>query len=373
MTALSILLSGPTRSVAVSVSLALSLVLGAACSPPIGTLQVYAEMQENPGNVTVSADGRVFASIHQFRPGSARLVEVMRDGTLKPFPNAAWNANDGSNESAFQAILGVQIDGRNRLWALDNGLGPGPRPPRLFAFDVSSGKLVMQYEFPADVAPAGSFLNDLAVDADSSFVYIADIGGATEPGIVVVNFSDASAVRSHRFDGHKSFVAAEHDVVVDLKSVKMGGQPARIGINPITVSADYSTVYFGPMSGTIWYQVAAKSLQTPGATEDLPIYAIGPKPVSDGASTDRKGRHYFTNLANNSIDIMERQVVRTLVKDDTLLNWPDALSFDDDGWLYVATNRLHLSPPLNGGTEGAPDGGFYIVRIYTGAAGVAGR
>ncbi|MCR9143511.1 MAG: major royal jelly family protein [bacterium] len=353
--------------------LALGAVAFTYCGPPPGTIEVYAELKENPGNVTVSSDDRVFASVHQFRPGSARLVEITPDGRMTAYPDAGWNADPERRENVFRSVLGVQVDTQDRLWVLDNGLGVRPIAPRLFAFDIKTGRLDIRYEFPAKSGAPGSFLNDLAVDAKRGFVYIADIGGAGQPGIVVVNFSNPDEITSHRFDGAEGFQPEDVDVVVDGKVVSMGGQPARIGINPITISRDGETVFFGPMSGTSYYSVPAEQLRSPGETSALKIERVGPKPVSDGASTDRAGRHYFTNLANNSIDVLKDGELKTLVKDDRLLNWPDALSFGGDGWLYVATNRLHLSPALNGGTEGAGDGGFYIVRIAAGAKGVAGR
>ncbi|MEQ9366928.1 MAG: L-dopachrome tautomerase-related protein, partial [Leptospirales bacterium] len=283
------------------------------------------------------------------------------------------NADPERRENVFRSVLGVQVDTEDRLWVLDNGLGKTPAAPRLFAFDIETGRLVFSYEFPAATAAAGSFLNDLAVDAERGYVYIADIGGSGEPGIVVVNISNPDDIRSHRFNGAPSFQPEDVDVVVDGKPVQMGGRPARVGINPITISADGETVFFGPMCATSYYGVKAESLQEARDTASLPIERVGPKPVSDGASTDRAGRHYFTNLANNSIDVLEKGKLSTLAKHEQYLSWPDALSFGDDGWLYVATNRLHLSPALNGGSEGAPEGGFYIVRIATGARGVPGR
>ena len=64
-------------------------------------------------------------------------------------------------------------------------------------------------------------------------------------------------------------------------------------------------------------------------------------------------------------------VLRTLVQDDRL-SWPDALSFGEPGWLYIAVNQLHRSPALNGGVEGAKPP-FRIMRVYTGTEGLAGR
>jgi hypothetical protein len=62
---------------------------------------------------------------------------------------------------------------------------------------------------------------------------------------------------------------------------------------------------------------------------------------------------------------------RTLIEDDRLL-WPDALSFGEPHWLYIAVNQLHRSPPLNGGVE-AGEPPYLILRLRTEHAGIAGR
>ena len=101
---------------------------------------------------------------------------------MTPYPDAGWNADPERRDNVFQSVLGVQVDTRQRLWVLDNGLGAAPIAPRLFAFDLKTGRLAIRYEFPATTAAAGSFLNDLAVDAERGFVYIADIGGSGAAG-----------------------------------------------------------------------------------------------------------------------------------------------------------------------------------------------
>lgn len=52
----------------------------------IGTLEVVAEMDINPGNVAVSKEGRVFATIHPLRPSNLQLVEITGKNTYVPFP-----------------------------------------------------------------------------------------------------------------------------------------------------------------------------------------------------------------------------------------------------------------------------------------------
>ena len=49
----------------------------------VGDLELVAELDITPGNITVSRDGRIFASVHGMRRGSAQLIEI--------FPNSdSW-------------------------------------------------------------------------------------------------------------------------------------------------------------------------------------------------------------------------------------------------------------------------------------------
>jgi len=352
----------------------------AAEAPAVGTLETVAELPINPGNLSVTEDGRVFATVHQFRPAEARLIEITGRDTYRPWPNAAWNAGFGSGPDVLNAPLGIQIDSKDRLWVIDNGLGPEPQAPKLIAFSLSTGEAVFRHNFPPETGPVGSFLNDLAVDAQRGFVYIADVGANTdsaiEPAIVVV---DLAANRSRRFTASDTLAAEDVDLVVEgrvLGPRDADGKldPARIALNPITLSADGETLYFGAMNGTNWYAVPARLLRDGADDETVAaaIQRVGPKPVSDGASTDKAGNHYFTDLGNNAITVLRADGnLETLVQDDRLL-WPDALSFGEPGWLYIAVNQLHRSPPLNGGVETA-EPPFRIMRVYAGSEGVPGR
>jgi sugar lactone lactonase YvrE len=169
------------------------------------------------------------------------------------------------------------------------------------------------------------------------------------------------------------------DLVVDGRVVGTGDadgkpKPARIAVNPITLSADGETLYFGAMNGETWYRLPARLLREGAGDAEIAaaIAREGPKPVSDGASTDAEGNHYFTDLGNSAITVLRPDgTLATLVRDDRL-DWPDALSFGEPGWLYIAVNQLHEAPALNGGVEGA-EPPFLILRVYTGTEGIAGR
>jgi hypothetical protein len=214
------------------------------------------------------------------------------------------------------------------------------------------------------------------VDDERGFVYLADVGGSQEPALVVVDLKGRS---SRRFSASPALQSEDLDLVVEGRVIGTRGEdgalkPARIALNPITLSADGETLYFGAMNGKTWYRVPAHLLRD-GASDEAIAGAIaleGPKPLSDGASTDAEGNHYFTDLGENAIAVLHPDgKLETLVQDDRLL-WPDALSFGEPGWLYIAVNQLNRAPPLNGGVEGA-ELPYRIMRVYTGTRGIAGR
>lgn len=344
--------------------------------PEKGAIEVVAELPINPGNIAVTKEGRIFVTIHHFRPAEAQLIEITGFNTYKPWPDEKWNGDFGSGPDVLNSVLGIQIDTKNRLWVIDNGLGAENQSPKLLAFDIDSGTLAFRYDFPEATGPKGSFIQDLAVDEDNGFVYLADIGGSFEPAIVVV---DVNTETSRRITGHASFEAEDVDLVVEGETLVFSNAdgevvPARIAINPITLSADKETLYYGAMSGETWWSVPTGLIREDATSASIfeTIKKEGAKPVSDGVSTDAENNHYFTDLGKNAITVLTPEGnLETLVQDERL-SWPDALSFGEDSWLYIVVNQLHLSPKLTGGEEkGSPP--YLIMRVWTGTKGIPGR
>lgn len=347
----------------------------AAAAPTVGQIEIVAELDITPGNVTATRDGRVFASVHGMRRGPVQLIEVTGPNSYTPFPDAAWNAKPGSGKDVLNTPHGVLVDSRDRLWVVDHGNWMDkPQPPKLLAFDIASRKLAYRHDFDRKVAPSGQILQDLAVDSERGFAYVADCG--PDPAIVVVDI-DKNAAR--RFSGHPSLAAEDVELVVEGKPLlfpdaagRMG--PARVGINPITLSADGETLYFGAMNGTAWYALPARLLRdgAPDAEVGAAIVRVGGKPISDGAATDAEGNHFFTNLSANGIDVLDRNgELRPLVRDARFL-WPDNAHFGPDSWLYVAVNQLHRNPIFSGAADqGQPP--YLVARVWTGTRGQPGR
>src|SRR5205823_5540459 len=51
-------------------------------------LQIASRLVVAPGNLTITPDGRQIVSLHQFFSPKNRVVELAKDGSFKPFPNA---------------------------------------------------------------------------------------------------------------------------------------------------------------------------------------------------------------------------------------------------------------------------------------------
>jgi sugar lactone lactonase YvrE len=354
--------------------------------PQRGTLEVVAELPLRPWNHAVTRDGRIFATVVRSTREQPALIEITGRNQYKPFPNAAWNATFGSSPDVLNCPHGVRLDDQNRLWVIDRGAwailpdnGRSPLPdqqPKLLAFDINTGNLVYRLDLSEAVAPKSKTLvQDLAIDDRNGFVYIADPGIAVPPAIIVVDLQRKTA---RRFEAHPSLKAEDVDLVVEGKVIgrTVNGKftPNRIGINPISLSADRETLFYGAMTGTSLWSVPTQLLRE-GANDQTiaaAIKQVGSKPVSDGMSTDTEGNHFITNVGDNAIDVLTSAgKLSRLVQDERLI-WADSVGFGEPTWLYISVNQLNRSLLLNPSRdEGKPP--YLILRVWTGTQGQPGR
>ncbi|WP_435625634.1 L-dopachrome tautomerase-related protein [Flagellimonas sp.] len=319
-------------------------------------LEIIAEMDVRPGNVAVSPSGRVFTTIHPLVNPSFQLVEITGKDTYALFPNASYQKNSQSPSSyKLDTPLGIRVDQKNRVWIIDAGLNLGAT--RLFAFDIETKKEVFRHDFSAEIAPKGSFVQDLAVDEENGWVYLADIGN---PGIVALNLE----TRKERRFANETVQAEKVDMIIDGKLTNFGGAPASVAINPITLSADKETLFYGAMNGTTWYMLPTKLFREGKTNDEIDqgIKVMGPKPVSDGAATDSSGNHYFTNIQHYGIDVLTSEGDLKPFIRDARIDWPDNVALGPEGWIYMTVNQLHKTPAFTGGKdEGNPP--FFIYRM----------
>ncbi|MFP5393876.1 MAG: L-dopachrome tautomerase-related protein [Gammaproteobacteria bacterium] len=357
------------RQFAVSLALALTTTaamaaMPATAAPKVGQLETVAELPIRPGNVTATADGRVFATVHPLgAPADVQLIEVTGPKAYKPWPSAELQGSAAQpSDERIDSPLGITQDTRGRLWIVD--MGTHLNKTRVWAFDIATGKLAAKIDLPASVAPKGSFVQDLAVDAERGWVYLADIAANA---LIAVQIDGG---KINQFKGHPSLQPDPAAIMrVDGVDTQFGGKPASVGINPLTLSKDGKTLYYGAMNGLKWYAVPTQVLRE-GSNEDFAkaVRVAGSKPVSDGAATDDAGNHFFTNLNENAIDWLDTRGKRHTLVRDARLDWPDSVQFGGQSWLYIAVNQLHKTPAFTGGADqGKPP--YRIMRVWTGTGG----
>jgi sugar lactone lactonase YvrE len=306
-----------------------------------------------------------------------RVVKVGGRALLRPFPSL--EANSVADPRAFQNVLGVEVDSRNRMWVLDMGWVAGrddtpEAAQKLVVLDLEDGRELARYVIPDSVADRRtSFLNDLAVDEGRGVAYLSDSGNRsgspTASGIIIYDLATNTARRvldrdaSVRDDPSRPlFVHGEP---------ALPGQALAVGVNGIALSPDGRTLFWSLTTGDAVYSAPTEVLRAPGASAAQRSAAVSaPRRIeggSDGLTVDDRGRVYVTNVTHDRVEVLDGESRRTLASGPELV-WPDSLSWDDRGGLYVSTN--HLNHLFSGRmTFTGPRANFRILRVQTDARG----
>ena len=331
-------------------------------------LEVVVTSPEPIGNVAVSADGRIFYTIHpESRPTGAKLLEWV-DGVPTAFPSEEAQAS-------FETPLGVVVDQQHRLWVVDHG-NHGTGAPRLLAFDLETGAVVHDHEFDSSVAELGSFLQDLQVDSTGKHVFIADVSfWRKNPGLVVYDVEAKSARRV--LDGDESVSPQDWLIRNPTKDMKFFGGIVVLkpGVDGIAIDRNDEWIYYGAMAHDTMFRVRVADLLdaslSPGALAAR-VEPVGEKPLNDGLSTDNEGNLLITDVEHGSVMRMTPQGELTTLVASRRIRWADALSYGPEGWIYLADSAIpdQMLRSKAHMKEMAP---YYIFRFKPGIDGVPGQ
>jgi sugar lactone lactonase YvrE len=275
----------------------------------------------------------------------------MQEGQIKPFPDDQWNSwrnakkNEMSAGDHFVCVQSVVADAHGNLWVVDPA-APATAPivqggPKLVRIDLKTNKVAQVIHFDDNVAPQGSYLNDVRFSPDGRHAYLTDAG--VKGALVVVDLQNGTARRV--LDGHPS-TQAEKNVVVKIDGQELrrpDGRGVEFAADSIALSPDGRTLYWKALTGRTLYRIATDALERNPRLSEKDIEARVERVVetepTDGLWINERGQLYLSAIEQDAVKVRDGDRITTLVQDKRL-RWPDTFSEGPDGTIYVTSSRI---------------------------------
>ena len=326
---------------------------------------IVAESDLQWTGVAVAEDGRLFVNYPRWSDRYEMAVaEVGADGATA-YPNVAWNQwEEGAGWlDHFVHVQSVHVGPRGRLWVLDTGRvdEAAGRHAVVYQIDLSSDHVAHTYVVPLDVAPEGSYLNDIRFEPSGRYAFISESG----LGAIIVFDTESGTMRRVLADDPSTKGSADKTPTVGGRPwlVQETGEPNVVNCDGIAVSPDGQWVYYMAISNDQLHRVPVAALIDPEADIAAQVEDLGTAPVTDGMIFDDAGNLYFSALERNAIIYrMPEGKFRTLTKGPSI-RWPDSFAIAPDGrTLIFSTAQIHLTPKFS--ADGSwPDQPFRIWSV----------
>lgn len=306
--------------------------------------------------ISVSRTGRFFVNFPRWSDRYLNaVIEVMPDGSSKPFPDEQWNRWNLKAASAgkqFVCVQSVVVDEADTLWIVDAAApllaSVVPSGPKLVQVDLKSNAVSRVFTFDPAVVKPDSYLNDIRVDVARKSAYLTDSGAG---GLIVVNLESGEAHRA--LDGHPSvLVEPGLQVIVDGKQLLQNGKPPQFNSDGIALSCDGSYLYYKAVTAEALYRIPTELLRNaqakPGDAEAA-VEKVAQTFPTDGLWMDKDDDLYLTDVTHNAVSRLDRDGNMQRIAVDDRLQWPDTFTQGADGALYVSASHINNSPSYNQG------------------------
>lgn len=307
--------------------------------------------------VAISAKGRLFVTYPRWSSTyKYAVVEVMKDGTAKPYPDEATNqwqpGEDGMNK--WVCVQTAFVDDDDYLYIVD------PAAPMLekvvdncakvVKFNLQTNQVEKTYRFPLTI-DNHSYLNDIRVDTKKQVAYLTNSGTG---GIVILDLKTGGSRQV--LQAHKSVHPDPYvKFIIDGRELKKQGQPPAFQSDGIALNPDRTYLYYKTIPDKRLWRVPTAALldstlssqQLAGKVEDLGNIAH-----TDGMIFDKNGNLYLGDPTTYSmIQVSPTLKPHTWISSKELLIWPDTYSVSQDGYLYITTSQIHKQPDYNEGVN----------------------
>ncbi|SDV47297.1 L-dopachrome tautomerase-related protein [Chitinasiproducens palmae] len=326
-------------------------------------LRQIATFDHQVTGVTVASDGRIFVNFPRWTEDAPiSVAELTADGDTRPYPDGEWNRWRNAKRDQIDpgnhwvCVQSVVADRQGRLWVLDPGAPAQafvvPGAPKLVCIDLASDSVQGVHAFGLDIAPQGSYLNDVRISPDGKTAYITDSG--TQGAIVVIDLDSGRAKRL--LDGHPS-TQADKTVTVhaDGKPLRRpDGRGVEFSADGIALSPDGAYLYWQAVKGKTLYRVSTAALrdaQPDHARLGEAVETVGENGPADGLHFDASGLLYISSVETHEVKVRDANGVRVLLHEPGL-RWPDTFSEGPDGTIYLTDSRI---PDMNWFKPGNPD------------------
>jgi sugar lactone lactonase YvrE len=322
----------------------------ARVGPPLETVKSFEDDFRLVG-IGVSAKGRVFATAPASNVRSRfSMVEVdPRTGAARPYPDASWNnfSEQGDGKSEWISVQALWVDKTDHLWALDSSLSKVDQerlPPKLVEFDLSTNKVIRQYDFKG-VVSAKDALNDLRIDVAHNYAYLTNAGN--KGSLVVLDLKTGNA-RQVLVGSRSTFADPKQHLMFGKEiALRPDGSATAIHADGIALSPDSRWLYYRPLTDHNYWRVPTAALRDTRLSDTElagKVEYLGSSVLSGGLIMDAKGTLYGGDLENRTVVSLRRTPSHTLdakvfVSDPSKLSWADGFAISG-GYLYIADSHL---------------------------------
>ena len=317
--------------------------------PPLEAVKTFGNDFRLVG-IGVSAKGRVFATAPSSQVRSSySMVEVdPNTGAVTPYPDAAWNVfnEQGDGKSEWISVQALWVDKSDHLWALDSSLPKVDQerlPPKLVEFDLSTNRVIRQYDFKGVVSAKDS-LNDLRIDPATGYAYLTNIG--SKGSLVVLDLKSGKSRQVLVGDRSTFADPRQHLMIGNEPALRPDGSQVAIHADGIALSPDAKWLYYRPLTDHNYWRVPTAALRDAKLTDaelSAKVEFLGTAALTGGLIMDSTDTLYGGDLEQGTVVSVsfgpDHKASSKVFVSDPKLSWADGFAISG-GYLYIADSHL---------------------------------